>query len=246
MKRQYIIISLLLALLSTTSCKNEDTTMFASPAGVYFDNDSTLYSFAENFNNKEWGSDTIKLFIGISGDPVPYARPISVTLHEDSFNTAKTEMFDFLQGEIPADSLNGIIPVKLNYTGAEMDSVQYKFKVRLVPNEHFAETDLFKHIHKIYVTAMMTQPINWKKVKKYFGNYSNSWYSFILTQFEMSYIPYWTGKNNPDPEKYNMPNNTFQAYVNKVRVALDEYNQTHDTPLLHEDGEFKGLPVTMN
>lgn len=52
--------------------------------------------------------------------------------------------------------------------------------------------------------------------------------------------------NNPDPERWTMTGTEVKAYAALVKEKLTEYNNEHPgNPLKHEDGEYKGQPVTM-
>ena len=146
--------------------------------------------------------------------------------------------------EIGCDTVN--IPFLI--TGSAMDKERV-IKVRLSPEDTItAEESMYE---LLYITNKIGRPANWSQLNNYFGEYSDSWYRFILDATGLPSLPYWSPRgsadpNNPDPERWTMTGTEVKAYAALVKEKLTEYNNEHPgNPLKHEDGEYKGQPVTM-
>lgn len=242
---------LLLAILSLVSCKQDDIMLYQQADGVYFNGYSTTYNFIENAKNLEWGADTVNVPILITGMAADHDRPILMEEAKgDTLFTAEPDMYEILGGTVPAGEYAGLVRVKINYTHALDDSI-YVARFRIAPNNEFPVVDLNGGTFSLSITNKFTQPANWSRLKSSFGNYSNSWYTFILKVTGLSSIPYWSYNgsataSNPDPERWTMTYVQMKAYAAQVKVALTKYNNEHPgNPLKHEDGEFKGQAVTM-
>jgi len=251
MKKNIILSGLLAVLLVLVSCSKEEIMLYEEATGVYFNNSSTTYNFIEHAGNIDIGNDTINIPILLTGTAVGYDRPVKMEVAvDDTLLTAEKGMYEILGGGIPANEYAGQIKVQVNYSKALDDSI-YVARFRIVPNEHFAVTDLNRITYSLNITNKFTQPANWGRLSSAFGNYSNSWYAFILKVTGLSSIPYWSYRgsedpSNPDPERWTMTYNERQAYAAKVKVELTKYNNTHPgNPLLHEDGKYKGKQVVM-
>lgn len=97
-------------------------------------------------------------------------------------------------------------------------------------------------IVEVLFTAKEIQPANWNGYLRYFwGDYSTRWWQFIKEATERTSIPYWPG--NADKETWWMSDSEFEALQVVVKRALKKYNETHETPLTHNDGPSKGKEV---
>lgn len=239
-----------LCFLSCISCSKESIQLYEQAAGIYFNGSSTTYSFVENIKNIEIGCDTINIPLLITGKAVDIEREVKVKLAVEDTITANENMYEILSGSIPAGEYQGYLKIKINYTPLLDDSI-YVTKFKLVETVDFPVIDLNKTTYKLYITNKLTQPANWGRLQSLFGNYSNSWYRFILETTGLSSIPYWSNKgsedsSNPDPERWPMTYNEVKAYSLQVKEALQKYNNQHPgDPLRHEDGEYKGQVITM-
>lgn len=250
MRKILYIVSLVYVSLFM-SCDSSDIMKYEEASGIYFNGSSTGYSFVENINNKELGSDTIKIPVMITGFAKDFAREVKIEVDKaDTLHTASDDMFEILSGEVPANEYYGYVSLKVNYTKALDDSV-YVARFKMLATEFFPVTDLNGYNFGVSITNKFTQPANWGRLRSTFGEYSNSWYTFILKETGLSSIPYWSyngsaDANNPDPERWTMTYVEMKAYAAKVKVALADYNNDHPgNPLKHEDGQFKGQIITM-
>ena len=177
-------------------------------------------------------------------------RVIKVRLSPEDTITAEESMYELLSGSVSAGSYQGQLQVKINYSPLLDDSV-YVTRLRVVATEDFPVTDLNGRVFSLYITNKIGRPANWSQLNNYFGEYSDSWYRFILDATGLPSLPYWSPRgsadpNNPDPERWTMTGTEVKAYAALVKEKLTEYNNEHPgNPLKHEDGEYKGQPVTM-
>lgn len=238
-------------------CGKDDIMMYEQNPGVYFNYDQnsrpeSKYSFFENPDKVIVGYDSIYVPLKINGLAVDYDRYVDVMVVDTSKkNTALPKMYSFGRGIIKANMYVGTFPIRINYT-EELDESTRTVVLRIIPNSDFQVTDLRAVNALITFGNVAMQPENWNKLKTYFGDYSNSWYSFILRSTGRKSLPYkyYGGASQaPTPEealKWPMTAAEVSAIAFQVKEILTEYNNTHPgEPLTHEDGEFKGQPVKM-
>ena len=251
MKNIISILGLSLLGLLVHSCEKDEINQYEQSPTVYFSEYSRTYTFTENLDKLSMGFDTLRIPLQISGFATDYDREVAMeVVADDTLHTAEADMFSIGKGRIPANQFKGHIPLRINYTPALDDSI-YKIRVKLVPTTDFPGVDLEGHKVTISITNKMTEPSNWPRIRRYFGPYSNSWYRFILEATGLTSIPYWSynGSNdprNPDPERWTMTMYELKAYVNLVKVKLEEYNRKHPKDhLKHLDGPEEGKEVVM-
>lgn len=245
-----ILIFILFTFITLSSCQKNESLMYEQEAGVYFSGIETIYSFVENINNKELGSDTVNIPLMITGFATESVRKVDVEIVKDSLSTASDEMFQIVSAEIPGSSFMGHIAMKINYSPLLDDSI-YVARIRIRSNEDFPVTDLNFTTYSVSMTSKFIQPENWGRLRSSFGEYSNSWYEFILKTTELKSLPYWSTNgsadpSNPDPERWTMTYNEVRAYAALVKFELSKYNNAHPGfPLTHKDGPENGKPVIM-
>lgn len=247
MKKIFKILFYVAIFYLSTSCEKVETPLYEQSATVYFGENTRVYTFVENLDRIPIGYDTINIPLQISGYAMDYDRQVKMeVVKSDTLHTAEDNMYSIGEGYIKANLYKGYVPVRVNYSPALNDSV-YVIRVRLVPSKDFPGVDLNGKTISISITNKFTQPTNWNRLSLYFGDYSNSWYKFILEVTEQPSLPYWSPKgsadpNNPDPEKWTMTGDEIKAYAAKVKVELEKYNNGPNGPMLHEDGPKKGQP----
>ena len=92
----------------------------------------------------------------------------------------------------------------------------------------------------------LSKPDNWdadqyplRPLSAYFGEYSKVKYQFMiqelnLVDFNISY----NATISYDEETNTLSHNYANYLVSKMKLALEEYNATHDTPLTDETGNI--------
>ncbi len=245
------IIKTLAVGLLLSACGKEGIMLYKEAPGIYFNSNATTYSFVENVRNLELGCDTVNIPVLVTGSAVDFERVVDMAVAtEDTLLTAESSMYDILGGSIAPGEYSGVIKVQINYIPALDDSV-YVACFKLNATKDFPVTDLNQTHFLLSITNKLTQPANWSRLQPTFGNYSNSWYKFILETTGLSSIPYWNSLGsadpaNPDPERWTMTYNELKAWAAMVKVALTDYNNQHPgNPLRHEDGEYVGQVVSM-
>lgn len=232
------------------ACAKDDVDLYEEAPGIYFNGAATTYNFAENPEMAEVGYDTVNIPVLITGTAVDYDRNIKVRIAVEDTVTASNDMYEILEGKVLAGAYSGQIRVKINYVPLMDDSI-YVTKLKLESTPDFPVIDLNQVTYHLYMTNLLSQPANWSRLDNFFGNYSNSWYRFILEAANRPSLPYWSyngseDPSNPDPERWTMNYAEITAYANLVREALTEYNNQHPgNPLKHEDGEYAGQNVVM-
>lgn len=251
MKNSIIFLSLAVIVLSLlSSCKKDETLLYQQEAGVYFNGRQTVYSFVENITNKQLGADTVNIPLLITGFALDKERSVLVEVIKDSLSTASNEMFEVIKATIPANSYMGHISLKINYSPLLDDSI-YVARFALRSNIDFPFVDLNEATYSVSMTSKFTQPANWSRLRSSFGEYSNSWYEFILKTTELKSLPYWSYRgsadpSNPDPKRWTMTFVEMRAYAALVKFELSKYNNAHPgKPLTHSDGPKKDEPVVM-
>ena len=223
------------------SCDQEETMLFDTDGSVYFTTSDYSYSFLD-YPGKE--VDTIKCPIQIFGKASDVDRVVKAELVADDtskVNTAPEELYRVLDGIVPANEQLGYVAVELKNTDDLKDTV-YVFHIRVVPSDEFEDVTYNNRIVKRQFTAREIQPANWNAYLRYFwGDYSTRWWQFIKEATERTSIPYWPG--NADKETWWMSDGEFEALQVVVKRELKRYNETHDTPLTHDDGTSKGKAV---
>ena len=218
------------------SCDQEETMIFETDGSVYFTTSDYSYSFLD-YPGKQ--IDTIKLPVQIFGKTADVDRLVKIELVTDDtskVNTAPEELYSLIGGVVPANEQLGSVSLELKYADALQDTV-YVFYVRIVPNDDFEDVS-----YNSRIVAKEIQPANWNGYLRYFwGDYSTCWWKFIKEATDRTSIPYWPG--NADQDTWWMSDSEFEALQVVVKRELKKYNETHETPLTHDDGPSKGKEV---
>ena len=233
--------ALFLGLLS--ACEKEKTLMYEQEAGVYFYGQAASeYSFVTNLGGDVYVQN---IRVATTGDSVSYDRKVMIAVVEGDtnyVNTARPEQYQLLEGIVPAGKFEGSVAVELHRTKDMSDST-FIVHVKLVPNEDFPLAGFDRRYFALSVTDQLTEPSNWNYLSYYFGNFSVSWYRFILGVLDLPLIPF----DIEVPEGIEEWTYTeLDAAVAQVRTALYKYNREHPgEPLRHEDGRYEGDEVVM-
>ena len=219
------------------SCDQEETMIFETDGSVYFTTSDYSYSFLD-YPGKQ--IDTIKLPVQIFGKTADVDRLVKIELVTDDtskVNTAPEELYSLIGGVVPANEQLGSVSLELKYADALQDTV-YVFYVRIVPNDDFEDVSYNSRIVEVLFTAKEIQPAN---LRYFWGDYSTCWWKFIKEATDRTSIPYWPG--NADQDTWWMSDSEFEALQVVVKRELKKYNETHETPLTHDDGPSKGKEV---
>lgn len=248
-----ILISTLTLLLA--SCSKEEVDTFnpshtslniwiGNAAGAVYESTTYNYSYAYEEGN-------VTFYAQISGMPTDYDR----TFRLEAYGGDSAQVVSTIRTEdyvIPAGAIGGTYQVHFN---AQLLSDPNLFTTRdgiihfrVVPNDTFALGTESHQSFTVVLKNYLAKPDNWESanyprvaLSKYFGTYSRVKYQFMiehlgLIDFEINY----NAQTSYDKET-NVVSAVYAVYLQQVmQRALNEYNETHDTPLTDEFG----IPVT--
>lgn len=242
---------LLAALFILTSCEKEELDSFdtsyaalniwvGTQAGAVHDNAIYNYSYA-------YEEGSITFYAQVSGVVTSYDR----TFHLEIFGKDSALVVPTVRTEtyvIPAGSIGGAYKVYFNtqkLTSKELFSeVDGEVQFRVVPNDTFAIGTERHQLFTVVLKNYLAKPANWDSanyprvaLSKYFGTYSRVKYQFMiehlgLIDFEINY----NAQTSYD-ETTNVVSAAYAVYLQQLmQSALNDYNNTHDTPLTDEFG----------
>lgn len=154
MKKTIYPVLFFLSALSLSSCSETDYPTFDdSTIDIYFTKDSTFYSFG--ITPLEYTAHIVELPIKIIGGPVGQDRQVKVAIINERTN-ARPEVHYRLPENIviPADSVNGVLPVTVIREELGETETAWKMAVRLIANENFSPT--LQQERKISCEALVT------------------------------------------------------------------------------------------
>lgn len=252
---KYFNISIFAAvLLLAASCSKEEVSSFdtsycglniwvGTQVAVY---ETTTYNYSYAY---EEGSVTF--YAQISGMPADHDRTFRLEAfgndYDKAASTIRTE--DYV---IPAGEIGGTYKVYFNSQNLSDPSLfseeDGRISFRMASNETFSIGTENRQEFTVILKNYLAKPDNWDAanyplvaLSRYFGTYSRVKYQFMietlgLIDFTISY-----GASTSYDEETNTVSATYAIYLQQVmQRALNEYNNTHDTPLTDEFG----TPVT--
>lgn len=262
MKKQLynlIFAAAVLPVLCLASCKKEEIIDYVNEPGVYFANFTSKFTFVENLDKLEEGHALLNIPVKITGLAADHRRTFTAVLYEaddlykEDENPADASMYTVGEGYVEAGMYDGTLPVTINYD-PRMDSKEYTTFLHIIPSDDFGVTDLYGQPIKLVFGNVISKPENWDGyLKRYFGNYSNSWYKQILEWTGLPSLPYkyMQGANQPgitpeEAERWPMSMHEVKVYAYLVKELYTEWkNDNGGQDMIHQDGEFKGQAVKM-
>ena len=253
---KYLNISIFAAvLLLAASCSKEEVPSFdtshcslniwvGTQVAVY---ETTTYNYSYAY---EEGSVTF--YAQISGMPANYDRTFRLEAfgedYDDVISTIRTE--DYV---IPAGEIGGTYKVYFNSQNLSDPNLfsdkDGKISFRMVSNDTFSIGTENRQEFTVVLKNYLAKPDNWDTanypqvaLSRYFGTYSRVKYQFMietlgLIDFTISYA----APTSEYDEETNTVSATYATFLQQsMQRALNEYNDTHDTPLTDEFG----TPVT--
>ena len=241
----------MMLLLLLAACSHEEVSLYdtertalniwvGNQAGVVYDHATYNYSYA-------YEEGSVTFYAQLSGMPADVDR----TFRLEPFGGDSALMASTVRTEdyvIPAGTIGGTYQVYFN-TQKLPDATLFansegSINFRVVPNDVF---DIGTEGHQQFTVVLrnyLAKPDNWDTanypripLSKYFGTYSRVKYQFMiehlgLIDFEINY----NAQTSYD-EETNVVSASYAVYLRQVmQRALNEYNETHDTPLTDELG----------
>ena len=249
-----IIILAALSLLAVGCSKEEVSTYDTSlcclnlwvgtQAGAVYESTTYNYSYAYEEGN-------VTFYEQISGMPSKHDRTFRLEAYGDDLecmgNTIRTEEY-----VIPAGEIGGTYQVHFN-SQLLSDPTLFttedgRIHFRMVSNDDFSIGTEDHQSFTVVLKNYLAKPDNWDTanfprvaLSRFFGTYSRVKYQFMiehlqLIDFEINY-----NTQTSYDEETNVISYSYATYLQQVmQRALNEYNETHDTPLTDEYGN----PVT--
>ena len=202
-KFSYIIGAFALA-FGFTACEDENYMKFNTHyTGIYFTTDSTEYSFSVTpIEVREY---TLKIPVQIMGAPAKKDRIIKYELVEGLCHAEENVHYIFDPAIVPADSINGYIPIRIlrdGLIGNYADGYErYKLTLRLVENEHFTPTlDSLRQVHQAKFDNAVEQPawLNWAGEKVWSLSTLGIWHPYKFIKM----VEYFHALEETHPETY--------------------------------------------
>lgn len=249
---KYVILAVSISFASCTkeSVDTFDTNYSAlniwvgNSGGAVYNSVTYNYSYA-------YEEGSITFYAQISGMPADHDRIFHIEPFGDDLelvaNTIRTE--DYV---IPAGEIGGEYKVYFNTQKLSSPDIfsdkEGTVSFRVVEEGEF---EIGSENHQQFTVVLknyLAKPDNWDNANfpriplaNYFGTYSRVKYQFMIeilnmVDFEINY-----NTQTSYDEETNVVSAVYAVYLKQVmQKALNEYNETHDTPLTDEFG----LPVT--
>ncbi|MDE5550178.1 MAG: DUF4843 domain-containing protein [Bacteroidaceae bacterium] len=249
-----MIILAALSLLAVGCSKEEVSTYDTSlcclnlwvgtQTGAVYESTTYNYSYAYEEGN-------VTFYAQISGMPSKHDRTFRLEAYGDDLermgNTIRTEEY-----VIPAGEIGGTYQVHFN-SQLLSDPTLFttedgRIHFRMVSNDDFSIGTEDHQSFTVVLKNYLAKPDNWDTanfprvaLSRFFGTYSRVKYQFMiehlqLIDFEINY-----NTQTSYDEEANVVSYSYATHLQQVmQRALNEYNETHDTPLTDEYGN----PVT--
>jgi hypothetical protein len=204
--------------------------------------DNAIYNYSYSLEE-----DSLLFLAQITGLPSDSDRSFSLEAYSGDVAEAEGS-FRTITYEIKAGEFGGEFPIFFNSSnlknGESFSEKDGQLVFRMVPNDEFAEGVVLRQQLTVILKNYLAKPKEWDTAtypnmpyKNYFGNYSKVKYSFMiqvtgLVDFQIVYnatIPY-------DKETNKISVSYVAFLLSKVKLALEEYNETHQKPLTDENG----------
>ena len=248
---KYLNISIFaVALLFAASCTQEEVSSFdtshcslniwvGTEVAVY---ETTTYNYSYSY--EEGG---VTFYAQISGMPADHDRTFRLEAFGEDYDkvasSIRTE--DYV---IPAGEIGGTYKVYFNSQKLSDPNLfseeDGRVSFRMVSNDTFSIGTENRQEFTVVLKNYLAKPDNWDNanypqvaLSKYFGTYSKVKYQFMievlgLIDFDINYAA-----STSYDEETNLVSPTYAVYLQQVmQRALNEYNDTHDTPLTDEFG----------
>lgn len=251
MKLSTLKLIALVAALTLCGCAKEEVPTYdtsRTSLDVWVGNElGAVYESATYNYSYAYEEGGVTFYAQISGMPADHDRTFRLEpFGGDSLlvaNTIRTEEY-----VIPAGKIGGEYKVYFN-TQKLSDPKLFTtsdgvIHFRVAPNEDFSIGTENHQMFTVILKNYLAKPNNWETanypnvaLSKYFGTYSRVKYQFMievlgLIDFKINY-----NSQTSYDEATNTISASYAVYLQQVmQKALNEYNETHDTPLTDEYG----------
>jgi len=256
MKTFRISILSIAASLSFVACSTEEVDRFDPSYGainIGFGSADNLQQ-ESTFNYSETSSERpVKFYARVTGMPVDYDRTFTLEASEGNISeTAGSYRFDTYT--IPAGKVSGEYNIYFDPTNLPDPNVFTTedgiLVFRVKASETFANGSLNQNELRFTLKNALAMPEDWytpsngyMPISRYFGDYSTEKFQFMIehgcpVNFKVHY-----SQSTPTTMEGDVTimSASYATYLQQsYKIALEEYNNTHDTPLCDKLGN----PIT--
>jgi hypothetical protein len=251
MKKLIYTLSTLLAALTLGSCSSEGIDRFDTDykaLNIWFGSASVVSEQTTYNYSYTSGEKGITFYARITGTPTDYDRTFTLEAYEGDITEAGSSyrVEDYV---IPAGETTGTFTIyfdssKLPSESSFAEEGELYFRVKA--NDEFSTgADGLNTLHVI-LRNYLSKPDDWdsasypyRAYSYYFGSYSKTKYRFMIEETGLIDFRINLTTSTPYDATENIISTAYASYLKQVmQIALDEYNNTHDTPLTDENGDL--------
>lgn len=223
-------------------CKKEELKSYVGGNSVGFWIHSVNHSLY-GMSNEELPKDTVVLDIAISGYTTDYDRKVDAEAIPDDKDTPKDKLKNTAIEGIHYNILGGIVKAGNEYGKLYVEIINNdllendELKLNLAIKENKDFTDGLSENKSIVITwsRVIMKPATWNAMRYFFcADYSTQVYKIFMQVTGLKQFYYY--ENVVSVEEARVMGRNFG---NVVR----QYEKEHGTPMLHDDGTKKGLPI---
>lgn len=252
-KFKYILLSALVA-LGMTSCSENEREYFDTEYSALniwlgsqsIPSDSVIYNYSYSV-----GEGSVTFYARVAGVPTDYDREFTLEAVEGDLDIAagsyRTENYI-----LPAGEVVGAFNIYFDSSKLKGDAFKTKdghLVFRVKENGSFKTGASELQTLKFVLKNDISKPSDWDVVTGtpasfyrpytyYFGSYSKVKYQFMIATLNMMDFKIYYSSAPYDREANTISWDYATLLKQRLQVALDEYNATHDTPLTDEYGEL--------
>ncbi|ALJ06495.1 hypothetical protein APS56_15730 [Pseudalgibacter alginicilyticus] len=212
------------------SCEKDNIDSFSAEPAINFVNDSLQYSFIQEVADEY----ILEVPVAIIGSTADYDRYFEVEVLDDEETTATTDLYEIIEGKVPAGEYTGNLYVKLKKDPV-LDDTSVSLHLSSIASDDFTIGNTDTNTTKIIWTNKIVIPA-WTYFRYFFTRYPSSaaYRVFLAT----------TGLTTFSITDYQEVGAVgAQALGQAFGDYLRQYEIDNGTPLLHDDGDNVGQEI---
>lgn len=258
MKRIAYVFTLCAMVACMSSCDKNSTPVFDaeySALNIWFgtstsstlgSGDTVLDSVTYNYSYAIDESN-VTFHARIAGTPVDYDRSFTLETYDGDMDEAegsyRVETYTFKAGQTEIECPIYFDTSKLRNSNS-FTQADGRLYFRVAANDDFAAGVDKRRSLVVVLKNYLAKPDEWddnispySKYSSYFGSYSKTKYQFMIQVLGLIDFHIYNRATMPYNEETNEVSlNYAQFMAEQMKLALAEYNATHDTPLKDETG----------
>lgn len=252
MKKLIYTLSTLLAALTLGSCSSEGIDRFDTDykaLNIWFGSASVVSDQITHNYSYAIGEKGVTFYARITGTPTDYDRTFTLEAYDgdiaEAGNSYRVE--DYV---IPAGQTTGTFTLYFDSSKLPSENSfaeEGELYFRMKANDEFSTgADGLNTLHVI-LRNYLSKPDEWDAAASYlyypystyFGSYSKTKYRFMIETTGLVDFRIHRTTSTPYDAEENVISGAYATYLKQVlQLALEEYNNTHDTPLTDENGDL--------